>query len=58
MLEVFDFCYVWLTNYDSTYRLKATEDSGDEESQSKDNQKAEKSPLVSRTETLLMMEVH
>jgi len=38
--------------------LKATEDSGDEESQSKDNQKAEKSPLVSRTETLLMMEVH
>ncbi|XP_012060471.1 PREDICTED: eukaryotic translation initiation factor 4E type 2 [Atta cephalotes] len=33
--------------FEITYRLKATEDSGDEESQSKDNQKAEKSPLPS-----------
>ncbi|XP_018356491.1 PREDICTED: eukaryotic translation initiation factor 4E type 2-like isoform X1 [Trachymyrmex septentrionalis] len=33
--------------FETTYRLKSTEDSGDEESQSKDNQKAEKNPLPS-----------
>jgi len=37
----------YLINYDSTYRLKATEDSGDEETQSKNNQKVERGLLVS-----------
>lgn len=45
-------------NYDSTYRLKATEDSTveDEESQSKDNQKVEKGPPVSSPKILLVYE--
>jgi hypothetical protein len=38
---------IYPRNYDSTYRLKATEDSGDEETQSKNNQKVERSLLVS-----------
>jgi len=37
--------------------LKATEDSGDEETQSKDNQKTEKDPLVSGTKILLMIDI-
>jgi len=45
-------------NYDSTYRLKATEDSTveDEESQSKDNQKVEKGPPVSSPNISLIYE--
>lgn len=36
-------------NYDSSYRSKTNEDSGDEETQSKDSHKVEKDLLVSRT---------
>lgn len=45
-------------NCDSAYRLKATEDSGDEESQSKDNQKVEKGPLVSRALVTIKTALH
>lgn len=40
-------CLTYLRNCISTYRLKSTEDSGDEETQSKNNQKVEKGLLVS-----------
>lgn len=45
-------------NYDSSYRLKATEDSGveDDDSQSKDNQKIEKGPPVNNAKILLVYE--